>query len=73
MSNIKCKCNNYFNEDEFIAHFPSCPNFKIFFKDFDVKFGEILKTYSEEKENLFILRILLKQYTRVLEKKIKNQ
>lgn len=70
---IKCKCNNSYPESEFTSHFSSCLSFKNYFKDFDIEFGNILKKYSEEKQNLFIIRILLKQYTNVIEKKIKNQ
>jgi len=73
MSEIRCKCNKSFVENEFAAHFARCLAFKNYFKEFDIEFGNILKKYSEEKTNLFILRILLKQYVVVLEKKIKVQ
>lgn len=74
MSKIKCKCNETFEEKDFLGHFGSCSGFKVYFKQFDIQFGDILKKYTEDdKENLFILRILLQQYTRILEKKIKQQ
>lgn len=73
MSEIKCKCNGSFPENEFTSHFTKCLAFKNYFREFDIEFGNILKKYSEEKTNLFILRILLKQYVVVLEKKIKTQ
>jgi hypothetical protein len=74
MSKIKCKCNDVFEEKDFPSHFGSCSNFKQYFKQFDFQFGDILKKYTEDdKENLFILRILLQQYTRIIEKKIKQK
>ena len=73
MTSIKCRCQNSFQESEFNKHFPMCREFKNYFKDFDIQFGDLLKRYSEEKENLFIVRLLLKQYTIVIEKKIKQK
>jgi len=68
---VKCKCQNIFSDDEFTKHFQKCEEFKKYFKDFDTKFGELLKQNSEPKENLLIIRIMLKQYVLVLDKKIK--
>lgn len=73
MSEIKCKCGQLFKEADFEKHFSRCEGFKNYFKEFDSKFGDLLKRFSEEKENLFIIRILLKQYVGVLERKIKTQ
>lgn len=71
MSKIRCKCDNMFDETDFIKHFPYCNTFQIYFNEFDTKFAKLLKGFTEDKENLFILRILLKQYTSLLEEKIK--
>lgn len=73
MSQVKCKCDQIFSEVEFTRHFPSCKSFMENFKNFDNQFNSILKPYAHEKENLFIIRILLKQYTLVVEKKIKQR
>lgn len=70
---IKCRCSNQFTEIEFSAHFKRCDSFKQYFKEFDIKFGELLKTYSTEPENMFIIRILLKNYIQILEMKISSQ
>ena len=70
---IKCKCDTEFNENDFIKHYGSCNYFKNYFKEFDTKFGELLKTYSEEPTNMFIIRFLLNQYNTILEKKIKQR
>ena len=69
-STIQCKCGKIMDENEFSNHFQRCVNFKESFKKFDTALGELLKEYSEPKENLKIIRILLKQYISVLDKKI---
>ena len=71
INNVKCKCNAIFNEEEFSRHFQKCDDFRKNFKDFDAKFGELLKQFSHPTENLLIIRVLLKQYIGVLEKKIR--
>lgn len=68
--NILCKCNENFTEDQFTKHFGKCDEFRKYFKSFDAQFGELLKQHSEPKENLNIVRVLLKQYVVLLEKKI---
>jgi hypothetical protein len=68
---VKCKCHNLLTEDEFTKHFPKCEDFKKYFKNFDTQFGELLKQHSDPKENLLIIRVLLKQYVLVLDKKIR--
>ena len=70
-SQVKCKCGQTFTEENFSRHFKSCSDFKSSFKQFDISLGELLKKYSEPKENLVIIRILLKQYISVLDSKIK--
>ncbi len=69
---IKCKCEEVFEERDFTKHFPTCGHFKNHFKTFDTKFGEILREYSEPKENLLIVRVLLSQYNTMIENKIKQ-
>lgn len=69
---LRCKCKKIFQENEFAAHFSKCDDFKKHFKRFDHELGDLLKSYSEERENLLILRVLLKQYINVLDKKIKH-
>ena len=68
--NIKCKCERIMLEADFIKHFSTCDQFKKNFRTFDTQFGELLRTHSEEKENLLIIKVLLKQYVNVLNKKI---
>lgn len=69
---LKCKCGTIFTEDEFSKHFARCDDFKKTFKTFDAQFGELLKNYSEPKDHLLIIRVLLRQYINVLDSKIKK-
>ena len=69
---ITCSCNQQFTEEEFTKHYSSCHIFKSNFKDFDKNFGELLKSFSEPKERLLIVRFLLKQYINVIDKKLKK-
>jgi hypothetical protein len=71
--NVKCKCGIFFSEEQFNKHFPSCQEFRKVFKNFDMQFGELLKQFSEPKDNLLIMKVLLKQYLAVLENKIRKK
>ena len=73
LSTLKCICGQIYNEDQFSKHFRECRKFKDEFKEFDSKFGELLKTYSEPIERLIIVRYLLKQYIQVIERKITSR
>ena len=54
---LSCSCGQQFTEEEFIRHYGGCQPFKQQFKEFDSKFGELLKSYSEPKENLLIVKL----------------
>jgi hypothetical protein len=69
---IKCKCDEIFDDRDFLGHFPSCQQFKRDFKNFDQKFAEILREYSDPKENLLIVRVLLNQYKNMIDNRIKQ-
>ena len=69
---LKCMCGETFTQNDFTKHFGGCQQFKAEFKEFDSKFGELLKAYSEPKEKLLIVRFLLKLYIAVIEKKLKK-
>lgn len=69
---ITCSCNQKFIEDDFKRHFKKCDSFRNYFSEFDKSFGELLKTYSKQSENMLIIRVLLIEYTLVIEKKIKS-
>ena len=69
---IKCMCGETFNGNDFQNHLGKCQQFKAEFKEFDSKFGELLKAYSEPKEKLLIVRYLLKLYIAIIEKKLKK-
>ena len=69
---IECKCGEIMEESNFSIHFKKCPEFKKYYRKFDESFSLLLKNFSEPKENLLVIRFLLKQYIIVLEKKIKG-
>ena len=69
---LKCICNNKYKESEFKSHFTKCFQFKEYFNDFDYKLSELIKIYSEPKDNLLLINYLLKLYTVVIENKIKE-
>ncbi len=70
-NHVKCKCSNIYTEEDFVKHFARCEEFRKSFKNFDSQLGELFKQFSEPKENLLIIRVLLKQYISVLDKKIR--
>lgn len=72
ISNIKCECNRYFDENEFQSHYRLCPAFKNVYKDFDLKISELLKSFSEPKERLLAIYFLFNKYTEKIRKKIKD-
>lgn len=72
-TDIRCKCSQEMTEELFSKHFQKCESFKKVFRQFDSEFSVFLKNYSEPKDNLLIIRFLLKQYINVLSKKIKAQ
>ena len=55
-----------------ISYFVFFILFSYLIKHFDKKFDELLKRYSEPKNNLFIIKFLLSQYIIVLDKTIQN-
>ena len=69
---LTCACGQQFSEEDFGRHYSSCQPFKQQFKEFDSKFGELLKAYSEPKERLLIVKFLLRQYINVIDKKLKK-
>ena len=69
---IECKCGEIMEESNFSIHFKKCPEFKKYYRKFDESFSLLLKNFSEPKENLLVIRFLLKQYIIVLGKKIKG-
>lgn len=69
-SMILCKCGLNMREDEFKHHFQKCSDFKKNFSTFDKEIGNLLKKFIGEKDNLKILKFLLKSYISLLERKI---
>ena len=68
---LKCICRNKFLESEFKDHFKKCHEFKDYFSDFDTKLSYFIKRFCETKENLLLVRYILKLYIEIIEKKLK--
>lgn len=66
-----CKCGKRMTEEEFVNHYTSCSDFRLTFKEFDTTFGELLKKFASEENNMKIVRILLVQYLKILDRRIK--
>ena len=67
---LTCACGQQFSEEEFGKHYSSCLPFRQKFKEFDIKFGDLLKSHCEPKERLLIVKFLLMQYIVVIDKKL---
>ena len=67
---LKCSCGQEFFEEEFKKHYTQCQPFIKQFKELDIIFGDLLKLYSEPKDNLLIIKFLLEQYMKVIDKKL---
>ena len=69
---IKCICGVIFDISDFQKHFTECEKFKECFGDFDDQLSKFIKSYSQPKEQLLIIKFLFKQYIKILDKKIKG-
>ena len=69
---IKCICGVIFDISDFKKHFTECEKFNECFGDFDNQLSKFIKSYSQPKEQLLIIKFLFKQYIKILDKKIKG-
>ena len=69
---IKCICGTIYETKDFQNHFKECQQFKECFGSFDDKLSKLIKSYSEPKDQLFLIRFLFNQYIKILDKKIKE-
>ena len=69
---IKCVCGTIFEIPDFEKHFAKCHKFKESFGDFDDQLSKFLKSYSQPKEQLLIIKFVLKLYLKIIDKKIKG-
>jgi len=70
--NIRCLCGKVFDEKNFKFHYKYCKLFLNKFTKFDFAIARTLKKYLYNKENLFIIKFMLKRYIKLIEKKIKE-
>ncbi len=69
---IKCKCGKNFNSFELEQHFKNCKDLKNYFLYFDKETNKLIKNYSQQKENLLLIKFLFEQYNLLIDEKIKN-
>lgn len=67
---LYCKCGKLFSEEEFINHYTACQDFRLSFKEFDQTLGELLKKFAAEQNNMKIVRLLIIQYLKILDKRL---
>ena len=70
--NIKCLCGKVFDEKNFIFHCKYCKLFLNKFTKFDFAIARTLEKYLYNKENLVIIKFMLKRYLKLIEKKMKK-
>lgn len=64
---IVCLCGKEFEENEYEKHYKKCKPFFDRFKIFDFKFGEIIRQFSGNQEELLLAKFLLKQFIKEIE------
>ena len=69
---IKCVCGTIYEISDFKNHFTQCPKFKECFTDFDDQLSKFIKSYSQPKEQLLIIKYVLNLYIKILDKKIQG-
>ena len=69
---ILCKCGKKFYSFELENHYKFCKELKKYFLYFDKESVRLLKQYTQQKENLFMLKFLLQQYNNIIDEKIQN-
>ena len=69
---IKCVCGEIFIIKDFKKHFKDCQKFKNEFHDFDNNISNLIKSYSQPKGNLLLIRFIFKEYINILNKQIKG-
>ena len=65
---IKCICGTIYDTKDFQNHFKECQQFKECFSSFDDKLSKLIKSYSEPKDQLLLIRFLFNQYIKILDK-----
>ena len=69
---IKCVCGTIYENTDFNSHIKKCEQFKEVFTDFDNKISKFIKSYSNPKEQLLIIKFILERYVNILDRKIRG-
>jgi len=69
---IKCVCGTIYENNDFNQHIKKCEQFREVFTDFDNQISKLIKSHSNPKENLVIIKFILKKYVDILNRKIRG-
>ncbi len=69
---IKCVCGTIYEITDFKKHFTKCQKFKECFGEFDDQLSKFIKSYSQPKEQLLLIKFVFQLYIKILDKKIKG-
>ena len=69
---IKCVCGIIFEISDFKKHFTECQKFKECFSGFDEQLSKFIKSNSQPKEQLLIIKFVFGQFIKIIDKKIKG-
>ena len=69
---IKCVCGTIFENNDFNLHIKKCELFRETFTEFDDKISKFIKSHSNPKEQLVIIKFILEKYVKILERQIRG-
>ena len=69
---IKCVCGTIYENNDFSHHIKNCEPFKEVFTDFDSKISKFIKSYSNPKEQLLLIKFIFERYVNILDRKIRG-
>ena len=69
---IKCVCGNIYENNDFRHHYKECAQFKEVFNDFDKKISKYIKSHSNPKEQLLLIKFIFERYVNILDRKIRG-
>ena len=69
---IICVCGTIYEISEFKKHFTECQKFKECFSDFDDQLSKFIKSNSQPKEQLLLIKFVFGLYIKIIDKKIKG-
>ena len=65
-------CGNIYENNDFRHHYKECAEFKEVFNDFDKKISKYIKSHSNPKEQLLLIKFIFERYVNILDRKIRG-